>query len=80
MEDLATFDATFFTSHRDVAFSAKSKPIEQEEEVQQNQSDHDEYGEEQLEVFEAENSSDASPNQETKPISKKQNQSPRNNQ
>ena len=68
MEDLANFDSMFFTNHRDVAFGAKSKQIEQEEEDQQNQSDHDQYGEEQLEVFEAENSSDASPNQETKPI------------
>jgi len=33
MEDLATLDATFFTSHRDIAFGAKSKQIEQEEEV-----------------------------------------------
>lgn len=67
MEDLATFDAEFFTNHRDVAFGAKSKQIEQEIENLQNQSDHDEYSEEQLDMQEANNSSNSNPIQEEKP-------------
>lgn len=60
MEDLTTFDAGFFANHRDVAFGSKSKQMQELiEEVQPDQSSHDEYEEEQLEVAEADNSLDA---------------------
>jgi hypothetical protein len=60
MEDLATFDAGFFTSHREVAFGTKGP---KNFEAESDEADEpvgiglEEYGDEPVEVNEADNSS-----------------------
>lgn len=62
MEDLASFDASFFTNHREVVFGTKSPKNFEEESDEANEpvgSGLEEYGDEPVELNEADNSFNA---------------------